>query len=169
MEGDLDNSKLEKNDTHSITANNTNNTNITKDTGKSKLKGLFEQIDLKKPKKKNTITDKNLKNKKERINYDIEYKTKPTKPDFTAQFIESGMIGLNLSSNSNNQYKGLTNFGNICYSNVVMQCLISLKEFLSMLNIIFKKMEELDNIQNDYPVLYNLVKIMSYYQSNHKF
>jgi ubiquitin C-terminal hydrolase len=128
---------------------------------KSKLKGLFDEIDKKK--KKNI---KNYNNNKipDRINFDPERNnTKPTKPDFSTQIIENGIIGLSL--NTSQQYKGLINFGNICYSNVVMQCIIALKEFVSMLNIIFKKIEDLDNIEKEYPVLCNLVRIMNYYNS----
>jgi hypothetical protein len=136
---------------------------------KSKLKGLFDEMDSSKKKSKGKGS-KNDKNgnlvSSYRIKTEVDpskYKTKPTKPDFSAQIIESGITGLNL--NSEIQYKGLTNYGNICYSNVIMQCVIGLKEFVNMLNIIFKKMEDLDNIENEYPVLFNLVKIMNYYQS----
>jgi hypothetical protein len=44
-----------------------------------------------------------------------------------------------------------------------MQCLISIKEFVDMLNLIHSQLEnsEVDNIQYDYPFLYNLVKFFN--------
>lgn len=138
---------------------------------KGKLKNLFDQIDNENKKLK---LNKNKKNEKTKIisnsnsnknsqDNSEKYKTKPTKPDFTQQFIEHGILGLNLKDESN-QYKGLINFGNICYSNVTIQCLNALKEFVYMLNTIYKRIEDLDKIDSDYPVLCNLVKIMNYYQ-----
>lgn len=152
------------------------NSNACKES-KSKLKGLFDEIDSNKKKTKlkckvkasssgNGVSSSSSSSSY-RIKAEVDpekYKTKPTKPDFTKQILESGITGLNIGEM---QYKGLTNFGNICYSNVIMQCLIGLKEFVSMLNIIFKKMEDLEDIEieKEYKVLYNLVKIMNYYQS----
>ncbi len=144
--------------------------NLLNANAKSKLKGLFDEIDETKNKKAKinrksgtNYVNKNLKTTKNEED-PSKYKTKPTKPDFSQQFIESGMIGINLNLHNSAQYKGLTNFGNICYSNVVMQCLIALKEFVTMLNSVFKQIEEEDNLEKDYPVLFNLVKIMNYYQ-----
>lgn len=148
------------------------NSNTCKES-KSKLKGLFDEIDSNKKKSKikgkasSSGNGKSTSSSSYRIKTEVDpekYKTKPTKPDFTKQILESGITGLNIGEM---QYKGLTNFGNICYSNVIMQCLIGLKEFVSMLNIIFKKMEDLEDIEieKEYKVLYNLVKIMNYYQS----
>lgn len=119
---------------------------------KKNLKGLFDEMDAEKYKSK--------KNKN-----GVNGKTKATKPDFPSeiQSVQNGIYGMGLTSS--NQYKGLTNYGNTCYSNVVMQCLISLKEFHNMLNTLFKKIEDFDTIEYDYPILFNLVKIMNYYQS----
>jgi ubiquitin C-terminal hydrolase len=134
---------LNDNTTANANANDTpHQGNSTSITGKSKLKSLFDEIDNSKKKKG---------------------KTQPTKPKFKQMNVD--IPGLGKSSYSTTGFKGLTNFGNICYSNVVMQCLISLKEFANMLNIIFKKIEEQDEIEKYYPVFYNLVKILQYYKS----
>jgi ubiquitin C-terminal hydrolase len=111
---------------------------------KSKLKGLFDDMDKKKQRK-----GQGIKLEEEK------YKTKPTKPNFQNHIIGVG----------NNQYKGLNNNGNICYSNVVMQCLVALKEFTTMLKNIFEKVENNDSVISDYPMLYNLVKVMTFYES----
>jgi ubiquitin carboxyl-terminal hydrolase 36/42 len=110
---------------------------------KKGLKGLFDEIDKNKKKGQGKKTD------------DDKYKTKPTKPNFP------NIVGLN---NTSIQYKGLTNYGNICYSNVVMQCLNALKEFYTLLKNIFSTIEELDSIEEDYPILFNMVKLMSLYE-----
>jgi ubiquitin C-terminal hydrolase len=110
---------------------------------KSKLKGLFDSMD-------NKRKGQGIKTEEEK------FKTKPTKPIF------DGVTGLNTNSN---QYKGLINYGNICYSNVVMQCLVALKEFIQMLKNIFIKIEDIDNNENDYPILYNIVKAAYFYES----
>jgi ubiquitin C-terminal hydrolase len=113
---------------------------------KSKLKGLFDDIDKSKKKLgQGKKTD------------DEKFKTKPTKPNFDT------IIGI--SNKGSTQYKGLTNYGNICYSNVVMQCLNALKEFSSLLKEIFTTIEDLDSIEEDYPILYNMVKLISLYES----
>jgi ubiquitin C-terminal hydrolase len=114
---------------------------------KSKLKGLFDDIDKKRQRK-----GQGIKTEEEK------YKTKPTKPNFG-----NPMVGV-----GNNQYKGLNNYGNICYSNVVMQCLVALKEFTNMLKNFFDKVEDLDSIMSDYPMLYNLVKVATFYESKKK-
>jgi ubiquitin C-terminal hydrolase len=159
--------------------------NIQLDTPKNKLKDLFSEIDKeKKPKPKNIttsnknnysantskISDLKKSNKvKEKEYEDTVKKTKPTKPDFSQQFIDSGISGpIGLSkknSNESMQYKGLTNFGNICYSNVVIQCLIALKEFVQMLNTIFDKLQDVDGLDmnKNFPVLSHIVKIQNYY------
>jgi ubiquitin C-terminal hydrolase len=114
---------------------------------KSKLKGLFDQMDLGKKKQGQGIkTDEE------------KYKTKPTKPNFG----NTNVIGITKQST---QYKGLINYGNICYSNVVMQCLNGLKEFVNLLKKVFAKVEDFDTIEEDYPILYNMVKLMSFYES----
>src|SRR4051812_40007852 len=105
---------------------------------KSSLKNLFEEIDL--SKKKPCQGKKNDEEK---------YKTKPTKPDFGKP--KNSIIGIKATTSS--QYKGLTNYGNICYSNVVMQCLNGIKEFSSLLKETFTTIEDLDSIE-DYPILY---------------
>jgi ubiquitin C-terminal hydrolase len=160
---------------------------------KHKLKDLFKDIDQENKTKKitrknntaksnNNIEDefKNSKSTKtsKTKNIQKEYddtikKTKPTKPDFTQQYIDNGIIGLKQKNTyeSSIQYKGLINFGNICYSNVVIQCLIALNEFVVMLKTIFNKLEDLDGIDIDktFPVLSNLVKIQNFYESNINF
>jgi ubiquitin C-terminal hydrolase len=139
---------------------------------KGKLKSLFDEMD-KQNKYKNEPNKKNSKIPSEKITEnqkykDYNFKTKPTKPDFSAQFehfnISQNFSQMQVSQNSN--YKGLNNFGNVCYSNVVMQCLISIKEFVDMLNSIHEELESTDSydIPKEFPYLYNLVKIMNYYQ-----
>lgn len=157
--------------------NSANLNEITTQPVKHKLKDMFNEMDKKKSTRPKTakkklevnVDSKGKKIIKEKIDIDVDpsrFKTKPTKPDFSSQMevkiLEKGVVGLNLTNSS--QYKGLTNFGNICYSNVVLQCLIGLKEFHQMLNFVFKKIEDFDNIDSDYPMLFNLVKIMNYYQ-----
>ena len=167
--------------------------NLEIETSKHKLKDLFNTINQEKKTKIKKIPRKN-DNPVKSTNYtadefkiskstktsetkniqkdydDTIKKTKPTKPDFTQQFIENGITGLKQKNTYENniQYKGLINFGNICYSNVVIQCLIALNEFVVMLKTIFNKLEDLDGIDLDktFPVLSNLVKIQNYYESN---
>jgi ubiquitin C-terminal hydrolase len=117
---------------------------------KKGLKGLFDDIDKSKKLKQGKKTEED------------KYKTKPTKPDFG----KGGIVGISGGS-FGAQYKGLTNYGNICYSNVVMQCLNALKEFFTLLKGIFNGVEELDSIEDDYPILYNMVKLMSLYESKY--
>ena len=82
--------------------------------------------------------------------------------------IKKSSIGIN--------YKGLNNYGNMCYSNVIMQSLVSIEEFVEMLNQIYNKIESETEffLYNDtmnldlsfkYPVICNLVKIMNFYKS----
>lgn len=72
--------------------------------------------------------------------------------------------------NSQVIYKGLNNYGNMCYSNVIMQSMVSIVEFVDMLNSIYDKVESECRLFSDldfsfkYPALYNLVKIMNFYQ-----
>ncbi len=65
----------------------------------------------------------------------------------------------------------------MCYSNVIMQCLVSIDEFVFMLNSINDKIESEEDIffsnKNEkcdiafrYPILFNLVKTMNFYKSN---
>jgi ubiquitin C-terminal hydrolase len=138
---------------------------------KNKLKDLFNTIDKTKQNiKQNNSKQSNKKidTKKNQKQYEeYEKKTKPTKPDFTQQYLENGLIGLNQKNSFDTQYKGLTNFGNICYSNVVFQCLISLKEFVNMLKDIYEKLIQVEEINMDkiFPVFSHLVKIQNYYES----
>lgn len=124
--------------------------------------------------------------------------TKPTKPDFSHQMKEleeskkkNLPVGLNLKGKENKStlaelseknpnfqvsYKGLSNYGNMCYSNVIMQCMVSINEFVEMLNCIYDKVESEDylilnengapaDITFRYPALFNLVKTMNFYES----
>ncbi len=134
------------------------------------------------------------------MKYDLKT-TKKTKPDFSEKMnIEESQkknlpVGLKNHSNENKntlsvlseknpnfqvKYKGLNNYGNMCYSNVIMQCMVSINEFVEMLNSIYDKVESDDylylnengnvsDLSFRYPVLYNLVKTMNYYQSNNLF
>jgi ubiquitin C-terminal hydrolase len=124
---------------------------------KNKLKMLFDEMDTEK-KKSQKVKTSNL-NKNQITKEDEKYKTKPTKPDFLQKGISSIFL------NNSTQYKGLNNYGNICYSNVVMQSLMGVFEFSQMLNAYFKKIEDLDSTEDEFPIFYNLVKIMSYYKS----
>jgi len=125
--------------------------------------------------------------------------TKPTKPDFSQQIKDNEEnkkknlpIGLKCKNNENKNslaelsvknpnfqvsYKGLNNYGNMCYSNVIMQSMVSIHEFVEMLNSIYDKVEEEKsiftnknkentNISFKYPTLYNLVNTMNFYQCN---
>lgn len=148
-----------------------NNGDLENNNTKGKLKNIFDEMDKKTKIKKvknesksiKTNTNTNIKSKDR--NYKdyspSKFKTKSTKPDFTEQFIQYGITGLNVKDN---QYRGLTNFGNICYSNVIMQCLVSIKEFVTLINSIFKQVEDSEEVDQEYPILFNLVKIMSFYQ-----
>jgi ubiquitin C-terminal hydrolase len=132
---------------------------------KNKLKMLFDEIDTEK--KKIQKSKKSNLNKNQITKEDEKFKTKPTKPDFSQQIqinkVQKGIS--NIFLNNSTQYKGLNNYGNICYSNVVMQSLMGVFEFSQMLNAYFKKIEDLDSIEDEFPIFYNLVKIMSYYKS----
>ena len=69
----------------------------------------------------------------------------------------------------NIQFKGLSNSGNnLCYSNAVMQCLVSCKEFHSILEKTLKIIEEEEDFL-DYPILFNLCKFLQFYRSKLKF
>ncbi len=68
--------------------------------------------------------------------------------------------------NQNIQYKGLSNSGNnLCYSNAVMQSLVSCKEFHSILEIALKIIEEDETLFQDCPILFNLCKFLQFYKS----
>ena len=63
-------------------------------------------------------------------------------------------------------FKGLSNFGNACYSNVVIQILNSLNEFVSLLNKAYKIVENEDDLLVNYPILSRMVEILNCYKSN---
>ena len=109
---------------------------------KSRLKALFEEMDAEKKKKKN-------KNKKQN---DINKNTK-TKPDFSK------------ISNISSDFKGLKNFGNSCYSNVIIQILTSIPEFINALYKRYTLVENENDLLIDYPILSRIIEIMSNYKS----
>ena len=116
---------------------NQNEKNFQKKAG---LKGLFEEIDAeKKKKKKNT--------KKEEKNQ----KTKPHFSKFT-------------NNNFSSDFKGLKNFGNSCYSNVVIQILNSIPEFFNTLYKGYCLAENENNLFLDYPILSRVIEIISNYK-----
>ena len=96
----------------------------------------------------------NLKDLFNEIDNDKKKKGKKTKPNFD-----------NIQNNINNNFKGLKNFGNSCYSNVVIQILTSINEFLEILNKMYKIIENEDNLMFDYPILSRLQEIISSYKS----
>ena len=109
---------------------------------KSGLKALFEEMDAEKKKKKN-------KNKKQN---DTNKNTK-TKPDFSKM------------SNISSDFKGLKNFGNSCYSNVIIQILTSIPEFINALYKRYTLVENENDLLIDYPILSRIIEIMSNYKS----
>ena len=115
-----------------------NNKNNNKKGG---LKGLFEEMDAEKKKKKNKKnSDKNKK----------------TKPDFSKYANNN-----NISSD----FKGLKNFGNSCYSNVVIQIFTSIPEFLSILSKRYSIVENENDLFLDYPILSRIIEVISNYKS----
>ena len=111
---------------------------------KGGLKELFEEIEAEKKKKKN-------KNKNKKQN-DLNKNTK-TKPDFSK------------ISNSSSDFKGLKNFGNSCYSNVIIQILTSIPEFINALYKRYSVVENENDLFLDYPILSRIIEIMSNYKS----
>jgi len=98
---------------------------------------------------------KDLFNKKTKPESD---KTNSKQPEISAQ--------KQSARNQNIQYKGLSNSGNnLCYSNAVMQCLVSCKEFHSILEIALKIIEEDETLFQDCPILFNLCKFLQFYKS----
>ena len=118
---------------------NENNKNNKKKGG---LKGLFEEIDEEKKKKK--------KNKK---NVD---KNNKTKPDFHKYANNN-----NISSD----FKGLKNFGNSCYSNVIIQILTSIPDFINILSKRYSLIEKENDLFLDYPILSRIIEVISNYKS----
>ncbi len=108
---------------------------------KGGLKALFEEMDAEKKKKKN---------KKK------ENKNTKTKPDFSKYANNN-----NISS----EFKGLKNFGNSCYSNVVMQILTSIPEFLDTLYKRYKLVENENDLFSDYPILSRVIEVISNYKT----
>lgn len=108
---------------------------------KSKLKQLFEEEPVK------------------------EKKTKPTKPIFT-NTTNSTVKNNNEIFNSDFNTLGLNNFGNTCYSNVVMQAIISNSDFFKLLEAFYinyiEKLEE-KIIDSEYTGLKNLYYAIYYY------
>ena len=108
---------------------------------KSGLKGLFEEIEAEKKKKKNKPKKKNDSNNNK------------TKPKFS-----------NIS-NESSDFKGLKNFGNSCYSNVIIQILTSIPDFI---NVLYKRCALVENENDlfvDYPILSRVIEIISNYKS----
>ena len=98
----------------------------------------------------------NLKDLFNEIDNDKKKKGKKTKPNFNN-------IQNNISYNNN--FKGLKNFGNSCYSNVVIQILTSINEFLQIINKMYKIIENDDNLMLDYQILLRLQEIIRNYKS----
>lgn len=105
------------------------------------LKGLFDEMDAEKKKKKN---------KKK------ENKNTKTKPDFSKYAN---------NNNSSSDFKGLKNFGNSCYSNVVIQILTSIPEFLNTLYKRYSLVENENDLFFEYPILSRIMEIISNYKS----
>lgn len=106
--------------------------------------------------KKGKNKPNNLKDLFNEIDNDKKKKGKKRKPNFDN-------IQNNISDNNN--FKGLKNFGNSCYSNVVIQILTSINEFLEILNKMYNIIENEDNLMFDYPILSRLQEIIRSYKS----
>ena len=117
------------------------NKNNNENKKKGGLKGLFDEMDAEKKKKK----------KKKKENKNIK-----TKPDFSKY-----------SNNNNSSYdfKGLKNFGNSCYSNVVIQILTSIPEFLNTLYKRYSLVENENDLLFEYPILSRIMEVISNYKS----
>jgi ubiquitin C-terminal hydrolase len=111
---------------------------------KGGLKGLLEEIEAEKKKKKN-------KNKKKK-----DSNNNKTKPDLINSF-----NNINISSD----FKGLKNFGNSCYSNVIIQILTSIPEFIDVLYKRYSFVENEDNLFADYPILSRIIEIITNYKN----
>ena len=108
---------------------------------KSGLKGLFEEIEAEKKKKKNKPKKKNDSNNNK------------TKPKFS-----------NIP-NESSDFKGLKNFGNSCYSNVIIQILTSIPDFINVLYKRYTLVENENDLFVDYPILSRVIEIISNYKS----
>ena len=105
------------------------------------LKGLFDEIEAEKKKKK-----KNKKN--------AEKNTK-TKPDFSKY----------TNNNFSTDFKGLKNSGNSCYSNVIIQILTSIPDFINILYKRYSLVENENDLFLDYPILSRILEVISNYKS----
>ena len=108
---------------------------------KGGLKGLLEEIEAEKKKKKNKPKKKNDSNNNK------------TKPKFS-----------NIS-NESSDFKGLKNFGNSCYSNVIIQILTSIPDFINVLYKRYTLVENENDLFVDYPILSRVIEIISNYKS----
>ena len=109
---------------------------------KGGLKGLMDEIEAEKKKKKSKKnSEKNTK----------------TKPDFSKY--------ANNSNNTSSDFKGLKNFGNSCYSNVIIQILTSIPDFLNILYKRYSFVENENDLFLDYPILSRIIEIISNYKS----
>ena len=108
---------------------------------KGGLKGLFEEIEAEKKKKKNKAKKQNDSNN-----------NKPKKK-------------FSNISNASSDFKGLKNFGNSCYSNVIIQILTSIPDFINTLYKRYSLVENEDDLFVDYPILSRVIEIMSNYKS----
>jgi len=111
-------------------------------------------------------------------------KTGPTKPKFDSEgkkvdqtISQTSNSNIYVKNNDNNisynyqfqQFKGLKNFGNICYSNSVFQCLTNCKDFYKVLEALNKKIEDFENKEEDFPTILKLFQFMSFYKCNIQF
>ena len=109
---------------------------------KGGLKDLMDEIEAEKKKKKNKKnSEKNTK----------------TKPNFAKY--------ANNSNNASSDFKGLKNFGNSCYSNVIIQILTSIPDFLNILYKRYSLVENENDLFLDYPILSRILEIISNYKS----
>ena len=111
---------------------------------KSGLKGLFEEIEAEKKKKKNKPKKKNDSNNNK------------TKPKFS---------NISNESSESSDFKGLKNFGNSCYSNVIIQILTSIPDFINVLYKRYTLVENENDLFVDYPILSRVIEIISNYKS----
>lgn len=83
-------------------------------------------------------------------------KTKKTKPSFNT---------FQQTYAPTDTFKGLLNFGNACYSNVVIQILTSINEFVSVLFKVYKIIENEDDLFDSYPIISRMVEVINCYKS----
>lgn len=118
-------------------------------------------IKINKIMEKNQSTSKKLAALFEKGNKDSKIKkTAPTKPNFSNSTTNNKGY-----YNKSNQFSGLTNFGNSCFSNVVIQSILSSIDFLERLSSVFLEIETLEQkiIDSEFPAIYNLFQSMSFY------